>query len=314
MTSRRPTALLRLLGVSIAACAIAISGCGDASGTGDLWHNGGPDDPSGGDPGAGGGGSGSSSTSTNGATGGGSGGSGGSTAGGGSGDGTGSGSTGSGGETAKGAIAVALDKSSASMDLMTKSDFMVTVTPSQGFTGGLTLAATGLPTGATATFTPSTLDVTGAAPMTAKLEINVAASVTPTGGSPAQIAVTATPSVSGAAAPASATLALGVNAKISFFIPNNAPNQPNVFGVQSVTVNYATISSKTPLTVVITNLDASRDHIVHANGQNGFQHGDTGNPLGLNESMTRMVTGKGNYPFYLHDFSGTNPSTTLKIQ
>ena len=300
--------VLRLLAVSVAAAAIALAGCGDASGTGDLWRNGEPDPGAGGDPSASGGGGtsgGSGGGTTNGATGG--------TSGNTQGDTTG-GQQQQQQQQQQGTFAIALDKTTADTELMMKTDYTVTLTPSNGFTGSVALAATGLPTGATAIFTPATLDVTGTAPMTAKLEIDTPSTVTPTGATPLAVKVMGTGTGAVSAVTGSADLALNVKAKISFYIPNNAPNQPNVFGVPSVTVNMATISSQNPLTVVITNLDASRDHVIHANSVNGFIHGDTNNPLQLNQSMTRMVTGKGNYPFYLHDLSGTNPSTTLKIQ
>jgi hypothetical protein len=60
------------------------------------------------------------------------------------------------------------------------SPYAVTVTPSGGFTGVVALTASGLPTGATGTFSPSSVAISGTAPVTSSLTVSTAAS-TPVG-------------------------------------------------------------------------------------------------------------------------------------
>jgi hypothetical protein len=54
----------------------------------------------------------------------------------------------------------------------------VTVTPLNGFTGSVTLSASGLPTGATASFQPASFNVSGASPQTSVLTVSTTGSTT----------------------------------------------------------------------------------------------------------------------------------------
>ncbi|WP_394827062.1 hypothetical protein [Pendulispora albinea] len=225
--------------------------------------------------------------------------------GGGGGGGTGGGGGGGGGGAAKG-FDVALDKTSSDTELLQKSSYTVTLTGKEGFAGNATLSATGLPAGAKATFTPSSIAI-GAGPVTVKLDIDGANT---TGASMVKVIA-----ASGTVTP-EATLALNVKPRLTINIPNNAPSAPNVFGSREIVVHHPTIGAgANALVVTFVNKDTSKDHIIHSsNTRNGFAHGDVGRPIGLNETTVRNVSGTGDYPVYLHDDNKTDPSTTIRIQ
>jgi hypothetical protein len=285
----------RLVLTTIASSAIVLAGvgsfgCGDASTGRSLGGVGGGDDVGGGDTSGGG----SGATPGGGNTGGGN---------------TGGGNTGggnTGGGTTKPSFAIAVDKAAVDSELQTLTDVKVTLTPKDGFTGAVTLATTGLPTGATGVFTPASVNVTGTAPVTAALRITTPSTVTPTA-TPLAIKVTGT---GGAAAPGEAALTYNVKGQITITIPQNVAQATDPFGASDIVIN----SGGNPVKVLFLNKDSSKDHIVHStNTTNGFAHGDTNNPIPLDGMDTvRTVTGTGRYPFYMHDGENT-PSGAVKI-
>jgi hypothetical protein len=307
----RPFARLVLTTIVSSAIALGSLACGDANtgrslgGVGGDDLGGGDGTSSGGDT-SGGGGNGAT-------TGGGGGGGGGGSTGGGGGTTTGGGNTGGGGTTAKPSFTITADKTAIDSELQMLTDVNVTLTPKDGFTGSVTLATTGLPTGATGVFTPASVNVTGTAPVTAVLRITTPSTVTPTA-APLAIKVTGS---GGTGTPVTGEAALTYNVKrvITITIPQNVAQATNPFGAGDIVINTGgNISGAAPIKVIFVNKDSSKDHIVHStNTTNGFVHGNTGNAIPLNGSdPVRNVTGTGRYPFYMHDGANT-PAGAVKI-
>lgn len=162
------------------------------------------------------------------------------------------------------------------VDLGQKLEIDVTLTPKNGFTGAVTLAATGLPTGATAAFAPASVTL-GAAAVTAKLTIDVAVTSVPSApgaSSPIEVAATS------GSIRATANANFKINPRATLVIPLN------IDALRSTGTNYldqwgpAFGANPTPLRtqegnpIVFTVYNAdSKLHIVH--GNNGFQHGST---------------------------------------
>jgi hypothetical protein len=302
--------LARLALTTIVASALALGSLagGDAN-TGRSLGGVGGDDLGGGDTSGGGGGG--TTTGSNGATGGGDTTTGGGNTGGG-GTTTGGGNTG-GGTTAKPSFTISSDKTAIDSELQMITDVTVTLTPKDGFTGAVTLATTGLPTGATGVFTPASVSVTGTAPVTATLRITTPSTVTPTA-TPLAIKVTGS---GGTGTPVTGEAALTYNVKrqITITIPQNVAQSTNPFGAGDIVINTGgSISGASPIKVLFVNKDSSKDHIVHStNTTNGFFHGNTGNAIPLNGmDAVRNVTGTGRYPFYMHDGANT-PAGAVKI-
>ncbi len=312
----RPFARLVLTTIVSSANALGSLACGDAN-TGRSLGGVGGDDPGGGGDGTSSGGNGTGGTSggSNGATGGGGGETGGSTGGGG-GTTTGGGNTGGGGgTTAKPSFAITADKTAIDTELQMLTDVTVTLTPKDGFTGTVTLATTGLPTGATGVFTPASVNVTGTAPVTATLRITTPSTVTPTA-APVAVKVMGT---GGTGTPVTGEAALTYNVKrvITITIPQNVAQATNPFGAADIVINTGgNISGAAPIKVYFLNKDSSKDHIIHStNTTNGFVHGstNTANAIPLNGmDPVRNVTGTGRYPFYMHD-GGNTPAGAIKI-
>jgi len=302
---------------------LALVGCGDAS-TGTGLGGG---DPSGGGgvaqgPTGNGGGSGSTAggsgtnagTGTgNGATGGGTGGTTGGGTGGTTGGGTTGGGTGTGGgtQTTPPSFAVALDKSTAETELRDLTNLTVTVTPKDGFTGTVELAATGLPTGATAKFTPSSVSVTSASSVTATLSIDTPSDVVPTDAA-ASVQVTGSQGTITANAP----LAFSVKPQLTITIPQNIANMApsnDSYGASPILIKAPSISSSKPVAILFKNADTSAAHTIHAGGANGFFHGKSAIPSGGMDQV-RNVTATGTYGFYLHGETGGDGHTgSVKI-
>lgn len=175
-----------------------------------------------------------------------------------------------------GEVALTLSSATPAVDLGDQVELTVTIEPKAGFKGDAVLAATGLPDGATATFTPAkvTLNTTAA---TAKLLIKVP--------------VTAVPSAAGASSPvviaatsgtvkATANASFKINPKMKLTIPLNIDALRSTgtkfvdqwgaaFGATPTALKTQTGN---PIVVTVFNAD-SKGHIVHGNA--GFAHGAT---------------------------------------
>jgi hypothetical protein len=301
----RPFSRIVLVTIASTAMALGSVACGDANTGRSLSGIGGED------PGGGGGGDtpggGNGDTTGGGTT---TGGGGGTTTGGGGGT---TGDAGGGNTTSTPSFAITADKTAIDSELQMLTDVTVTLTPKNGFTGSVTLATTGLPTGATGVFTPAAVNVTGTAPVTAMLRITTPSNVTPTT-APMPIKVTG---MGGTGTPVTSEAAMTYNVKrqITITIPQNVAQSTNPFGAGDIVINTGgTISGASPIKVLFINKDSSKDHIVHStNTTNGFFHGNTGNAIPLNGmDAVRNVTGTGRYPFYMHDGANT-PAGAVKI-
>jgi hypothetical protein len=118
------------------------------------------------------------------------------------------------------------------------------------------------------------------------------------------------------ASTAAAPLALTVERKITISIPMNCEADNTAFGTTPIVINSGGISATSPIEVDFVNNDtsAAAGHIVHStNTANGFFHGDTANPVQPGHSdAPRLVTGKGSYPFYMHN-ENTSIGNTVTI-
>jgi len=221
--------------------------------------------------------------------------------------------------TAAGTLEVALSTATPATDLATKTDITVTVTPKAGFTGAVTLTATGLPTGATATFNPASVTL-GAAPMTSVMSVTVPASATPSAaGAASAVVVKAT----AGAVEATANANFKVNPKITMTIPVNADAMRAAVGVKYVDGWFGpvfgtapaplTTQAGNPIAVVVKNAD-SVPHIVHGNG--GFPHGSTATPVppGAVDPLSRTLAAGVTTSGYLHEgANGTSVSFRISV-
>lgn len=280
--------------------ALALAACGDASvgSHGEYRTAGG--DPSG-DPAASSGGSG-----------------GGDSTGGGGGGGTSTGTSTTG--TSGGSFAVTLGSSTVDTEVQATNSVTITLAASGGFAGTVNLAATGLPTGVTAAFTPAAVDLSSGSG-TSTMSLTVPSTTVPSS-TPSMITVTGD---GGGGATANAPLALTVKRAITIVIPPNVEATPNAFGTSDIVVHTGAsgISAGNPFVVNFKNLDTSKadGHEIHSDTTNtGFFHG-TANimPNQTNGSDgPRSVTSAATYHFYMHgetDSSGVQnlPDGNLKI-
>jgi aldose sugar dehydrogenase len=114
--------------------------------------------------------------------------------------------------------------------------YNVTVTPSAGFTGTVTLGSTGLPAGATAAFQPASVQITNSSPQTSVLTLNTNAS-TPTG--------TSTPFVNAASGQLTHTAQATLNVV--------APTDADLAVAQAVSPNPAQANADITYTITVTN-------------------------------------------------------------
>ncbi len=193
---------------------------------------------------------------------------------------------------ATGDIGVTVSSATPAADLGGQIEITVTITPKNSFKGDADLTATGLPAGATATFTPAkvTLNTT---PMTAKLLLKVP--------------VTAVPSATGASSPvvitaksgaitATANASFKVNPALKLTIPMNIDALRSTgtkfldqwgptFGA---TPSALKTQAGNGIVVTVFNAD-SKLHIVH--GNNGFAHGSTTPGQEIQPNAFELVNG-----------------------
>jgi hypothetical protein len=187
--------------------------------------------------------------------------------------------------TTAGGLAVAVSNSTPAVDLGKSVDIDVTVTSKDGLTGAVALTATGLPTGATATFNPASVTA-GTAPVMAKLTLM--APLTTTASAPNASSAVVVSATSGSLT-ATANANFRVNPKAVLTIPMNI-DALRAAGVGTVYrnewgadygANPQPLHTQTGNGIVFTVFNAdSAPHIVH--GANGFAHGDTANPIAAN--------------------------------
>ncbi len=215
--------------------------------------------------------------------------------------------------TTSGSFDVAVDNATPTADLGAKVALKVTVTPKAGFTGNADLSITGLPTGVTSAFNPTSVTL-NTTPVTSTLTLSVPVT-TPTTAIGAADMLVITAKSGNVSATANANFK--VNAKMTIEIPMNvaALRQASTRYVDdwsaSLVGGSAIGTAKTPLltqtgnpiSLTVINAD-SAGHIVH--GQNGIAHGDTANPVppnGTDPKVRNLAVGT-NGQGYPHDGSG----------
>ncbi len=217
-------------------------------------------------------------------------------------------------------FAVATDKGSVDVELRNQVTVQVTVTPA-GFTGTVTLGATGLAAGVTAAFAPPTVDVSGTTGATSVLTLTTKSDVAP---GVENLKVTGT---SGSDM-ANAALALNVQSILTVTIPANlsavqgTQGNPShdAYGDYPIVVTAAPDLTKTPAVIKFYNADAT-PHCIHASNANqGFPHdpevnGQCAAPMqqGEFDSQAHNINTKGSYTFYLHD-QGDLTEGQIKVQ
>lgn len=177
---------------------------------------------------------------------------------------------------AAGEMAVTLSSATPLVNLGDQVEITVTVEPKAAFKGDADLTVSGLPAGATGTFTPAkvTLNTT---PVTAKLLIKVPVTAAPTapgGSSPVVI------SAKSGTITATANASFKVNPKMKLTIPLNIDalrSTGTLFLDQwgpAFGANPAALQTQAANGIVVTVFNAdSKLHIVHGNA--GFAHGST---------------------------------------
>ncbi|MDB5216628.1 MAG: hypothetical protein JWO86_4555 [Myxococcaceae bacterium] len=221
--------------------------------------------------------------------------------------------------TTTGTIAVTIDNPTPATDLGTSIDLTVTIQPNEGFKGDAALTVSGLPAGATGTFSPTSVTLNTTA-VTSKLTIKVPATVAPSAsGAASPIVVKA----ASGATEATANANFKVNPRITMTIPVNANAMRAAVGTRYVDGWAGPMFGSAPaplqtqsgnaITVVVKNAD-STSHIVHGNA--GFAHGDTANPVppGGTDPKNRTLAAGVNTSGYLHDGSnGTSESFRISV-
>jgi hypothetical protein len=225
--------------------------------------------------------------------------------------------------TTAGGLGVTLSNATPTVDLGKAIDIDVSVQPKDGFTGSVALTATGLPTGATATFVPASITL-GAAAVTAKLSIRAPLTTVPSApNTSAAVVVTA----KSGSLTATANANFRVNPRATLTIPLNI-DALRAAGAGTVYRNeWGTEfgQTQTPLStqigngIVFTVFNAdSKPHIIH--GANGFAHGDTANPVQPNalemtngQPRTRTLNVGANVNGYPHE-GANGPSASFRIR
>jgi hypothetical protein len=221
-----------------------------------------------------------------------------------------------------GAIAVTVDNATPTVDLGKSVDINVTVRPSDGFTGNVALSATGLPAGATATFSPTSLTL-GATAMSAKLTISAPLTTTPSApNTSSALVITA----KAASLTGTANANFRVNPRATLTIPMNIDALRAAAGTvyrdewgAAFGATQQPLSTQVGNGIVFTVFNAdSKPHIIH--GANGFAHGDTANPIQPNafeltngQPRTRTLNVGANVNGYPHE-GANGPSVSFRIR
>ncbi|HEY2743562.1 MAG TPA: hypothetical protein VGL86_03025 [Polyangia bacterium] len=162
---------------------------------------------------------------------------------------------------AQGSFAAALDKATDSIRLNETKNYTLTLTPSDGLTGGVTLALDTPPAGVTAVFTPATVNITDANPVTVAVALTVASDASST--TSAAVAIKATSGSINASASLGLTIPAELLIQINKGVAIGTAGSPNMtaFG-QSTAMNVKYV---TGLKVTFINNDII-NHEMHMQG------------------------------------------------
>jgi hypothetical protein len=219
------------------------------------------------------------------------------------------------------AFQIMTDKTAYNVELRSTVVVQVTIAP-QNFTGTVNLAVSGLSTGVTGTFNPTSVSVSGNTGATSMLTLTTLESVLP---ATTPFTVTAT------AGSNTATSAPGLTVlpQITIQIPTNVAAlagtsttpSTNAFGNYPIVINApSNFGTNNPIVVKFLNND-SAPHCIHAsNATQGFPHDAVTNGVcntlmqkGQYDQTAHNVNTKGSYQFYLHD-EGNTTDGMVKIQ
>ena len=195
-----------------------------------------------------------------------------------------------------GSISLALNMATDTIRLNESKSYVATITPTEGFSGSVTLALDNPPAGVTATFDPAAIMVSGTTPATVNVTVSVASDMaTPAASVPLSIKGTSG-TISSAASlgvmiPAEllVEIAKGVNIGTAA-----APNK-TAFGTYGMPVLQVAAGTK----VTWVNNDTI-NHEVHSDGGQGIAH--EGGPLLANagNSYTQTFNAKGTFTYRCH--------------
>jgi hypothetical protein len=216
------------------------------------------------------------------------------------------GSAATGGQQSQGGFEVALDDTTPASDLMDVSILHVTVTPKNGFSGKVDLAAFDVPSGVTATFDDAAPHLAGAA-KTVKLTLHVDNTVM-VGDAPFSV------TGHGGAATKTASGTLTVNPSITLHIPagvldlggTSANPFKTAYGPYPITIN----GGGNMVTVNFMN-DDNMSHEIHSDST--FGHDPASIPAHSMDAFVRHVA-TGTYDFYLHDQGSAATPGEIVIQ
>jgi plastocyanin len=186
-----------------------------------------------------------------------------------------------------GSFTAALDKTTDTIRLNETKSYTLTLTPANGLTGGVTLALAAPPAGVSAVFTPATINIADANPVTVKVDVTVA----PDQATPTTSGTVAIKASSGTIT-ASASLGLTIPAELLISIAKGvaigsaaSPNTTAFSGVSTMTVKYAT-----GMKVTFVNNDLI-NHEIHAqNSANALGIAHEGGPLMASQGNTYSQT------------------------
>jgi hypothetical protein len=198
--------------------------------------------------------------------------------------------------TGSGKLALVVGNGSpVAMNLQENKDIPVEITGS-GLSGPVQLSVGSTPTGATATISPSTVDLSsGKATATLSFKAGSAAP----GSSNVEVkAVAGDVSQAG-------TAAVTLNPKLVIKIPQNANANTKNFDVIPVSKGTGNLA------VVFENPTSDTVTIHRSDNGKGFSHGG---PIAPGASETRNVTGTGNLRFYVHNGKDQANPGTLQVQ
>lgn len=219
------------------------------------------------------------------------------------------------------AFQIMTDKTTYNVELRSTVVVQVTIAP-QNFTGTVNLAVSGLSTGVTGSFNPTSVSVSGTTGATSMLTLTTLESVLPAA---TPFTVTAT---SGSNTATSAP-SLNVMPQITIQIPTNVAAlagttttpSTNAFGNYPIVINAPTnFGTNNPIVVKFLNND-SAPHCIHAsNATQGFPHDAVTNGVcntlmqkGQYDQTAHNINAKGSYLFYLHD-EGNTTDGMIKVQ
>ncbi len=186
---------------------------------------------------------------------------------------------------------IALAANKASMNLAETTTFQVTIAP-KGYVGDVALSVTGLPTGATGTFSADKVALTASAGGTSTLTIKTTSGSTPTAATGADFKIVATAGTLSH----EATPNLVVVSKLVIQIPVNS--NTNLKNYDDIPL----VKGAGNITVVWNNATNDVVTIHRSNTAAGLNHGSAIQPGG---TETRTVTAVGKFPFYTHNGKDT---------